>query len=76
MLIPDIVWSVTCYSSRSCMVFLDLQLLPRYLQHLFRNELPAFTVIFPFCPAVPVVTVIDVVPAPAVIDQPAGTVHV
>ena len=38
--------------------------------------LPAVTVILPFCPAVPVVTVIDVVPAPAVIVHPAGPVHV
>jgi hypothetical protein len=30
----------------------------------------------PFCPAAPVVTVIDVVPAPAIIVQPAGTAHV
>ena len=37
---------------------------------------PAVTVILPFCPAAPAVTVIDAVPAPAVIDQPAGTVHV
>ena len=35
--------------------------------------LPAVTVIFPFWPAVPVVTVMDVPPAPAVIDQPVGT---
>ena len=38
--------------------------------------LPAVTLILPFCPAVPVVTVIAVVPAPAVIVQPVGTVHV
>jgi hypothetical protein len=31
---------------------------------------------FPFCPADPVVTVIDVDPAPAVIFQPVGTDHV
>src|SRR5678816_2654545 len=31
---------------------------------------------FPFCPALPVVTVMDVVPVPAVIFQPAGTAHV
>ena len=34
---------------------------------------PAVTVIFPFCPAVPVLTVMEIVPAPAVIDQPVGT---
>ena len=38
--------------------------------------LPAVTVMFPFCPAVPVVTVMEVVPAPAVIVQPVGTLHV
>ena len=37
---------------------------------------PAVTEIFPFCPALPVVTVIEVVPAPAVINQPIGTDHV
>jgi hypothetical protein len=38
--------------------------------------LPAVTLILPFCPAVPVVTVIEIVPAPPVIDQPVGTVQV
>jgi hypothetical protein len=38
--------------------------------------LPAETLIFPFCPEAPVVTVIEVVPCPAVIVQPIGTVHV
>jgi hypothetical protein len=38
--------------------------------------LPAVTVIFPFCPADPVVTVMVVEPAPAVIVQPVGTVQV
>ena len=38
--------------------------------------LPAVTVMLPFCPAVPVVTVIDVVPDPAVIVHPVGTDHV
>ena len=38
--------------------------------------LPAVTVMFPFCPTVPGLTVIELVPAPAVIDQPVGTVHV
>jgi hypothetical protein len=38
--------------------------------------LPAVTVIFPFCPADPVVTVIEVVPAPPVTDHPVGTDHV
>ena len=36
----------------------------------------AVTVISPFCPAVPEVTDTAVVPAPAVTDQPVGTVHV
>jgi hypothetical protein len=40
------------------------------------QELPAVTVILPFCPAAPVVTVIEMVPCPAVIVQPVGTVHV
>ena len=38
--------------------------------------LSAVTDMFPFCPAAPVVTVIEVVPVPAVIDHPVGTVHV
>ena len=37
---------------------------------------PAVTVIVPFCPIVPDVTVILFVPAPAVINHPVGTVHV
>ena len=37
---------------------------------------PAVTVTFPFCPSVPVVTVILVVPCPPVIVHPIGTVHV
>jgi len=40
------------------------------------QELLAVTLIFPFCPALPEVTVIDVVPAPDVMVHPAGTVHV
>ena len=40
------------------------------------HAFPAVTVIFPFCPADPAVTVIELVPAPAVIVQPDGTVHV
>ncbi len=37
---------------------------------------PAVTVIFPFWPAEPVVTVAIRVPCPPVIVHPAGTVHV
>ena len=37
---------------------------------------PAVTVIFPFCPAAPDVTVMELVPVPAVIVQPTGTAHV
>ena len=40
------------------------------------HEFPAVTVIFPFCPELPAVTLIDAVPAPPVTDQPAGTVQV
>ena len=40
------------------------------------HELVAVTVMFPFCPALPAVTVIDVVPAPEVTNHPVGTVHV
>ena len=39
------------------------------------QALLAVTVMFPFCPATPVVTVIEFVPAPAVIIQPVGTVQ-
>ena len=35
----------------------------------------AVTLTLPFCPAVPDVTVIEIVPCPPVILQPAGTVH-
>ena len=38
--------------------------------------LAAVTLTFPFCPALPDVTVIDAVPCPAVMLQPVGTVHV
>jgi hypothetical protein len=40
------------------------------------QSLEAVTVIFPFWPVAPVVTVIEVLPCPEVIAQPAGTVHV
>jgi len=36
----------------------------------------AVTVIFPFWPELPEVTVMEMVPCPAVIVQPVGTVHV
>jgi hypothetical protein len=37
---------------------------------------PAVTCMFPFWPPLPAVTVIEVVPAQAVMDHPVGTVHV
>ena len=40
------------------------------------QELVAVTVMFPFCPALPAVTVIAFVPAPPVTNHPVGTVHV
>jgi hypothetical protein len=40
------------------------------------QELPAVTEMLPFWPAVPQVTVIAVVPCPAVIVHPVGTAHV
>ena len=46
------------------------------LAALVPHELPAVTVMLPFCPAAPVVTVIVLVPVPAVIDQPVGRVQV
>jgi hypothetical protein len=46
------------------------------LAALVPHELPAVTVILPFCPEEPVVTLIVEVPAPPVTDQPEGTVHV
>ena len=48
----------------------------RVLAGLAPQLLPAVTLILPFCPEVPVVTVIEVVPAPAVIVHPVGTVQV
>ena len=46
------------------------------LGELVPQELDAVTVIVPFAPVVPVVTVIDSVPCPPVIVHPAGTVQV
>lgn len=43
---------------------------------LIPQPLPAVTVMFPFCPAVPEFTVMEVEPAPEVMDHPVGTVHV
>ena len=37
--------------------------------------LPAVTVMSPFCPAEPVVTVIETVPCPEDIDHPVGTLQ-
>jgi len=48
----------------------------RLLAALVPQELPAFTVIVPSCPALPTVTDIEMVPRPDVIDQPVGTVQV
>ncbi len=48
----------------------------KLLAALVPHEMPAVTVILPFCPAAPVVTVIEFVPAPAVMFQPVGTDHV
>jgi hypothetical protein len=39
------------------------------------HALDAVTLIFPFCPADPVVTVIELVVPPAVIAHPVGKVH-
>ena len=46
------------------------------LAELVPQVLPAVTLILPFCPTAPAVTVTDVVPCPLVIDQPVGTDHV
>ena len=46
------------------------------LAALVPQELPAVTVIFPFCPALPVVTSIELVEMPCVILQPVGLVQV
>ena len=46
------------------------------LAALFPQLFPALTVIFPFCPNEPDVTVIEFVPAPLLIVQPVGTVQV
>jgi hypothetical protein len=48
----------------------------KLLAELVPQLFPAVTVIFPFWPGVPVVTVIEVVPVPAVIAHPDGTVQV
>jgi hypothetical protein len=46
------------------------------LAALVPHELDAVTAIFPFCPAVPDVKVIEVVPCPVSIIQPDGKVQV
>ena len=48
----------------------------KLLAVLVPQELVAVTVIFPFCPALPDVTVIEFVVLPAVTFHPAGTVQV
>ena len=40
------------------------------------HEFAALTLILPFCPLLPELTVIEVVPCPLVILQPGGTVQV
>ena len=47
----------------------------KVLSPLVPKSLVADTVMFPFCPAVPVVTVIECVSSPPVIIQPVGTVQ-
>ena len=47
----------------------------KLLSELVPQLLPAVTLILPFCPVEPVVTVIEVVPVPDVIVHPVGTVH-
>ena len=46
------------------------------LAALVPQSLEAVTVMFPFWPVAPEVTVIVVLPCPAVMLQPVGTVHV
>lgn len=48
----------------------------KLLAVLVPHELVAVTVMFPFCPAAPDVTRIELLLAPEVITQPAGNVHV
>ncbi len=47
----------------------------KVLALLVPQELVAVTVISPFCPLAPEVTVMELVPAPEVIVQPVGTVQ-
>ena len=42
---------------------------------LIPHPLPAVTVMLPFCPEVPEITLIDVVPCPELMLHPAGTVQ-
>ena len=48
----------------------------KVLAELVPQLLAAVTLIFPFWPVAPVVTVIELVPVPAVMVQPVGTDHV
>ena len=46
------------------------------LAELVPQEFPAVTVILPFCPALPVVIVMELVVDPSVMFHPGGLVHV
>jgi hypothetical protein len=48
----------------------------KLLAALVPQELPAVTVILPFWPALPEVTVIELVPVPPITVHPVGTTHV
>ena len=57
-------------------VGLGLTITAKVREALVPHEFPAVTVMLPFSPAAPVVTVIELLVAPAVTDQPVGTVQV
>jgi hypothetical protein len=54
-------------------VGLAITVTAKVLAELAPQEFCEVTLMFPFCPAFPVVTVIEVVPAPAVMVHPEGT---
>jgi hypothetical protein len=76
VIVPDPWQRVEVTGKKALIVTIGVTVTAKLLAALVPQEFPTFTVMLPFCPAVPEVTVIEFVPAPAVIVQPVGTVQV